>query len=62
MAKALNTINGRRVGKTNKDGNTDIYVVYWGDYDYLDNDLNKQVNGVYSYREIEFSAKVTFVI
>lgn len=62
VAQALDDINSRRVGKTNINDDTDIFIVYWGDYNYLGNTLNKQTSGVYTYQEIVFPAKVTFVI
>ena len=61
VAQALDDINSRRVGKTNINDDTDIFIVYWGDYNYLGNTLNKQSSGVYSYQEIVFPANVMFV-
>ncbi len=61
LQAALNAINRRPVGETNEDGNTEITIIYWADYNALGSNLNKISNGVYSYEELEFNVDVTFV-
>ena len=64
LRKALKEINlSRPVGNTNSDGNTEITIVCWTQYDKFDSELNILNNGIYTYNEIQdLKVKITFVI
>lgn len=64
LRNALKDINlSRPVGTTTADGNTEIKIVCWTEYDEFKNTLNELSGGVYTYNEVEdLKVKVTFVI
>ena len=62
VRKALSSINRRSVGKLNTKGNTDIYIVFWGDYEKFDSQLNATQNDNYVFKDKQFFAELSFVL
>jgi len=64
VQKALYEINtSRAVGTTNSNGNTEVTIVCWTQYDQFEDTLNAVSNGVYLYKEVQnLKVNVMFVI
>ena len=63
LKRAMKNINlSRRVGKTNADGNTEVTIVCWTEYDSFTTELNQIANNVYVYNEIsDLTVDVSFI-
>ncbi len=63
LKHALTKLNRRSVGRVNKNGNTDIYIVFWGDYNKLCDQLNEtNDDGDYVFTGIRLDAELSFVL